>query len=70
MKYKRYNDFSEIKQNDEVKLSTNDEWDELYGVIEEVNNVRKMAVIFCSSKPEYRYLVFEWNMNCIEMIEH
>lgn len=73
MKYKKYSNFSEIHEHQEIKLNTKCEWNGLYGVIENVTGEKdkyKMAVVFCMEKPDFRYLVFPWNLDSIEMVKY
>jgi hypothetical protein len=73
MKYKKYKDFREIREYQEVKLNTDDNWNGLFGIVENVtgeDNEYKMAVIFCIENPDFRYLVFPWNLDSIEMVKY
>ena len=69
MKYKKYNNFSEIQEHQDVKLVTLDCWNQLFGVVEFVSHEYKMAIIFCSAKPDCRYFVFNDNMSDIIMVK-
>lgn len=75
MKYIKYESFSEIHEHQEVKITTNDNWNEMFGVVERVvksgyNNEYSMAVIFCTTNPDMRYLVFPYNLDTIEMVKY
>jgi hypothetical protein len=73
MNYIKYNNFSEICKNDEIKIIANNDWSGMCGIVERIvinenNNDYNMAVIFCMSKPDTRYLVHKWNIEDIEIV--
>jgi len=75
MKYKKYDDFSQVHEHQEVQMITDSwEWNNHMGVIERVNYNKddkdsNIAVVFCMEKPDCRYLVFESNLDTIVMVK-
>ena len=66
--YKKYNNFEEIIEGDEVKINSNGDWNQIFGVIENINCVNKRAEIFSMQFPDTRYIVREDNLGNIEKI--
>ena len=75
MKYKKYEDFSQVHQHQTVRMVTTDfEWNNHMGIIERVNYDKdnkdsNIAIVFCMEKPDCRYLVFESNLESIIMVK-
>ena len=69
MNYKKYSNFKEIRTNQEVKIHSNNEWEGLFGIIENINKINKRAEVFSMVYPSVRYIIREDNLNDIEMIE-
>ena len=67
MKYKKYENFSEIQPHQNVKILSDDlEWSGNIGVVERVVNTEDdchMAIVFCMEKLDCRYFVFPWNLD-------
>lgn len=60
--------FDRLKPHIEVKLHTNNEWNGLYGVVDNIKN--DIAYIFCTKHPDYAYRIIKgYNENEIEIIK-
>ena len=68
MRYKKYDNFDEINRGDEVQIHSNNDWNNMYGVVENINKIDKRAEIFSMEFPDTRYIICEWNLGDIEMI--
>jgi len=68
MRYKKYSNFDEIRSHQEVKIHSNNDWNNMYGVVENINKIDKRAEIFSMEFPDTRYIIREDNLNDIEMI--
>jgi len=54
--------FELIKEGNVVKLQTDNEWNNLFGIVEKIEN--DIAYIFCSVHPGYYYEIHrDWNEN-------
>lgn len=59
--------FNNLKPFVYVKLHTNNEWNDLFGIVDKVTN--NIAFIFCIKFPYYTYRIIKgYNENEIEII--
>jgi len=65
---RKYNNFEEIQQHQEVMICTEGSWNGLCGIIENINKVEKRAEVFSMVYPDLRYIVREDNIGDIELI--
>ena len=70
MNYKKYNNFNEIKKHDEIKITSTNEWNGCYGVVQDIDYIHKLAVIISIAKPVYVYYINEYNVHEIEKLEY
>ena len=64
----KYNNFDEIKTNQEVRICGEAQWWGLRGIVENINKTEKRAEIFSMVFPDLRYIVREDNLGDIELI--
>lgn len=48
-----------------IQLKTNDNWDNLYGIID--NIIDGVIYVFCIQFPGCRYQIYKDNMDCIKL---
>jgi len=66
----KYNKFEKVKLHDLVKIhSNNPEWNNLNGIVDSINSEFKIAYIFSIVHPTYSYMIDEYNLGDIELIE-
>lgn len=75
MEYIKYENFSEIHKDDEIKIiDNNNDWNGMHGIVERIiisncDREYDVAVVFCIENPDRRYLVYNYNLDSVVRIE-